>query len=166
MNCGHCGKRISEFNVGSINHTSNGALVIRCRNCFNNIGLSNAHEVMIVPVKENSLINILKTKKYYYPMRYTRRGGFYLAFYCKGEIKYYAKVKKTDINIRKKNLPYNVPIRASIVSQDADTLYRVYTLEPLLVLNKPFIGGKDTSIRNVKNTTLKKLFQAEKINDL
>lgn len=164
MKCSYCGKEILEKNISSISHDSEGKLVIKCRDCLENLGFRNATEVMVVPVKKENLIAVIKTRKYYYPMDYKRRGGFYIAFYSEGKIKYYAKVKKTEKNVPFGLLPYNLTINKMKVSDK--TNYLLYTFDSVLSLEKPIKREEGNLVRNVKNTTLKKLLSARTMGEL
>jgi hypothetical protein len=157
--CSICG--CNNISVGTIKHTNEKKLFFICKSCCKNHEPINYNiEVQIVPVSEETLSNIIKTKKYFYPMHYRRTGGIYIAFYNtggSGKIEYYSKVKKVMINVKTEDLPYNI---GKLKNPKEDSLYKIYFFDKLKKLKKPIQRGNSGAIQNIRNTTLKKLKKA------
>jgi len=163
--CNICKKNVSS--VGVIRHSDERKLFVLCKGCSKKYEPINYDvEVQIVPVSPNTFSNILKFKKYFFPMHYKRKGGKYFAFYKtgkSGEIEYYAKVKSILKNIKEKDLPYEID---NLKNPKENSLFKVYLLEEIKKLDQPILKGKSGAIQNIRNTTLNKLKNSKSLKEL
>ncbi|MDD4878213.1 MAG: hypothetical protein PHO02_04200 [Candidatus Nanoarchaeia archaeon] len=122
------------------------------------------HEVAIIPITKERFESIVqKYRVYYHPMKYTRKGGKFLAFYVTSPISAitcYGKVQKININQPLRNLP-----GAELFNSPYDELQKVYFLEWIKEIRH--IKKKDKrTIQGTILTTLKDLKKAENIAEL
>jgi len=154
--CNICKEVIDS--VGVIKHTDEKKIFVLCKSCSKMYEPINySIEVQVVPVSNETFSNILKTKKYFFPMHYRRTGGKFFAFYNtrdSGKIEYFAKVKQILKNVEEKDLPYKID---NLRNPKENSLFKVYLLEEVKKLDKPILKGKSGAIQNIRNTTIDKL---------
>ena len=163
-NCINCNKKIDSGKAGSI-ISSHGSTEVVCKACskFTRSAL-NLHEVVIIPItKERFDKIILKYGVYYHPMKYSRRGGRYIAFYVThliSAITHFAKVTKINLNQPLKNLPGN-----NLFDYEPMSLQKVYFLEEVKEI-KPIPKTDKRTIQGTILTTLKDLKKAQSTTEL
>ena len=95
--CNICKEVIDS--VGVIKHTDEKKIFVLCKSCSKMYEPINySIEVQVVPVSNETFSNILKTKKYFFPMHYRRTGGKFFAFYNtrdSGKIEYFTVYNDT-----------------------------------------------------------------------
>ena len=163
--CKICNKQIIG-DIGSITNLGNGQVIVKCKNCSRKSeSLVSSPELIVVPVTPNSFEFILKNNKYYFPMSYNRRIPRYIAFYISdpvSAITHYA----TPLYLLK-DVPLSDLIDLSQIKYSDEKLkFKVCVFDKLIELDNKVERGDSGGIQNVRNTTLKKLIKAKKLNEL
>jgi len=162
--CINCNKKVKSGKAGSI-VSSDGMIEVVCKACskFTRSAL-NLHEVAIIPITKERFDNIvLKYGVYYHPMKYSRKGGRYLAFYVThpvSAITHFARVTKINLNQPLKNLPGN-----NLFDYEPTSLQKVYFLEEVEEI-KPIPKTDNRTIQGTILTTLKDLKKAKSTSEL
>ena len=162
--CINCNKKVKTGKAGSI-VSSNGITEVTCKACskFTRSSL-NLHEVAIIPItKERFDKIVLKCGVYYHPMKYSRKGGRYIAFYIThpvSAITHIAKVTKINLNQPSKNLP-----GSNLFDYEPNSLQKVYFLDEVEEIKHIPKTDKRT-IQGTILTTLKDLKKAKSTTEL
>jgi hypothetical protein len=163
-NCINCNKEVKSGKAGSVVSSNNMTEVV-CKACskFTRSALS-LHEVAIIPITKERFDNIvLKYGVYYHPMKYSRKGGRYLAFYIThpvSAITHFAKVTKISLNQPLNNLPGN-----NLFEYEPTSLQKVYFLEEVKEI-MPIVKKDNRTIQGTILTTLKDLKKAKNTKEL
>ena len=168
--CEICGKRLPEgskcFIVGE-----KGEKIGLCSECQGPIVLNGIRydvDIMIVPVKQESLLNAIKNRIYICPSHYVRKRPKFIAFYVGGEkglITHLAKVQCIEDN---------VPFEKLFKKESPDTkfgwkrhrFFKVFRLCKVIGLKNPIRRNHSPPIQNRMYVAFKRLVKAKNIEDL
>lgn len=120
-------------------------------------------DVVIISMSDYSWNALTKNKFYAFP-KGTRKVGKYFAFYRKGRISHYAKVKSTKEGGKK-----DVGIGYWLYCMpDAEPPYQIVKFDRIIKLRSQIKkeGLRGGHIQGTRYTTLKKLLNAKTISDL
>lgn len=142
-----------------------------CLNCRDEIVRNNLRftaDVMIVPVRRESLEKAIKDRIYICPSNYIRKIPKLIAFYLGGEIgaiTHIAKVKNIIFNVSREEI-FKKGISQYKLPWQKHLFYNIFKLEKLIELENSIKRGKFPPIQNRTYVSFVKLAKAKSIGDL